>query len=223
MAVGFVRVHALAQPKDLIHVQVLAQVFLDLLLGEFRVAARAQQALLGDHQGALAVHMDGAALQHKVIGLVHIHIFDVADLGRDPVVLVPGEIQAVEQAAPSIEVPIDGAHLALVVLHEGGAAIPHPAVVAGNFDHAHVLAQKAAGVFELGVAHAHGDGLELCDGIGHVGEHLLGGLCAVAPVVGPLGPEHPGLLVLLKFAGHAEAVLAGGGVGDGTHDEYSPF
>ena len=62
VAVGLVGVDALGQPDDLLDVQVVAQVLLDLLARQVRVAAGAEQALLGGDDGALAVHVERAAL-----------------------------------------------------------------------------------------------------------------------------------------------------------------
>src|SRR5262249_8174302 len=59
-----------------------------------------------------------------------------------------------------------------------------------------------------------GDGLETCDGARHVDERPLRRACGVAPVVRPLGPEHPGAGVRLPLGGHPEAI-GGRGFGEG--------
>ena len=62
-------------------------------------------------QSALAVDMDGAALQDEVqaggagvgVGTIGIDALQVADLLSHGVVIGPGEVQAVHQAAPGVE------------------------------------------------------------------------------------------------------------------------
>ena len=55
--------HALPQPDDLLQAQEVLEQLLDALLAQVGVAAGVQQALLSHHEGALAVAVDGAALQ----------------------------------------------------------------------------------------------------------------------------------------------------------------
>jgi hypothetical protein len=56
-----------AEPDDLLHPQRRAQVALDLVGVELRIAVRVQQALARRQQPALAVHIDAAAFQHEIM------------------------------------------------------------------------------------------------------------------------------------------------------------
>ena len=212
MAVGLAGVDAVLQPDDLVHVQILFQLFFNFALGHVGVAPGAEQAHLGGEQGALPVHMDGAALQHEAGGVVAVDALDLADLAGHGVVARPGEIAPVHEAAPGVELPVDAPHFALVVLQEGGAAVPAPGVVGAHLHHPHLVGQLVAGVGVLGGGDQHGHRLKGADGPGHLNKGLLGGLCAVAPGVGPLGPDHPDLLLGLELAGHAKAVFSRGAV-----------
>ena len=207
VAVGLAGVNAVLEPDHLVHIQILFQLLLDLALGHVGVAPRAQKAHLGGEQGAFPVHVDGAALQHKAGRVVAVHTFDLADLAGHGVVVGPGKIAPVHKAAPGVELPVHRAHRALVVGQKGGAAVPAPGVVGAHLHHPHLVGQLGAGVGVLGGGDQHGHRLKGADGPGHVGIGFLGGLCAVAPVVRPLGPDHPDLFLGLVLAGHAEAVL----------------
>ena len=223
VAVGLVGVDAVPQPDDLFAPQIVAELFFDIPTAQLRVPARGQQAHLRGQHRALAVHMDGPALQHEAVGAVAVHPLQLADFPGHQVVLVPGEVQPVMQAAPGVEGPVHRPQVPLIVFHKGGAAVPNPGVVAGHFHHPDVLRQPGPGVLKLVGIHAHRHRLEPGDGPGHVGKGLLGGLGPAPPVVGPLGPQHPHAGLLLKFPGHAIPVLPGSGSHNTfCHSRYPP-
>lgn len=164
MAVGLVGVDAVPQPDDLFAPQIAAELFLDIPAAQLRVPARGQQAHLRGQHSALAVHMDGSALQHKIVGAVAVHPLQLADFPGHQVVLVPGEVQPVMQAAPGVEGPVHRPQVPLIVFHKGGAAVPDPGIVAGHLHHPDVLRQPGPGVLELVGIHAHRHRLEPGDG-----------------------------------------------------------
>ena len=177
------------------------------------VAAFGQKAHLRRHDGAFAVHVDGAAFQHELVGTVAVDSGQVGHLHADKRVLVPREVQAVHQPAPAVEVPVHGAHAAFVVDDEGRAAVADPRVVGRHLDDAHVvqIAQLVARRRVVFGVHAHRDGLELRDGLRDLLVGMLGRLRAVAPVVGAAGPQHPDAVLRLEFGRHAVSVALGGG------------
>ena len=249
VAVGLAGVDALLDPDDLLDAQVLLEVLghvlaqlltpglegtavgrpdvVLVLLGEHggAGAARREQALVGDDDGALAVDGDGAALEDHVIGAIAHDLGELAHLEGDLLVLVPGEVEAVDHAAVGVEVPVHGTLVALAIDHVGGAGVTEPSVIGGHLDDMHVLAVLEDGL-AVGVVHligAHVDGRELGDGASHVLVLLLSRLGAVSPGVGAVGPTHPHALLVGPLCGHVEAVSLGGGLGlgDGTHCKTS--
>jgi len=66
---------------------------------------------------------------------------DLQYLLRDFVVPVPRKIQPALQTTPRIEGPVDAAAPAFAVDDEGRPAVPHPRIVAGQFNHADVRRQ----------------------------------------------------------------------------------
>ena len=244
--VGLLRVDALLDPDDLFHAQVRLQVLVHVgaqllapglellgvggpdgvlvgLLGEHggRGAARGEQALVGDDHGALAVHRDGAALEDHVVGTVARAARELGHLRGDLVVGVPREVQAVDEAAVGVEVPVDRALAARPVGHEGGAGVTEPGVVGGHLDDGHVVVVLEGGqaIGEVGLVGAHGDRRELRDGPRDGGVLLLGRLGAVGPGVGAVRPAHPHAVLRGELGRHGEPVGGRGGVGlvDGLH------
>ena len=151
--------------------------------------------------------MDRTALEHEALCAVAVHICDLADLARDLVVLVPGEIQPVDEPAPGVELPVHRAKTAPVVHKERRPAVAHPRVVALELHDADIFGELGARVLILAHGCADRDLFKFCDGLGNIRKGLLRGLAAVAPVVVSLGPEHPHALLGLKFGGHAIPVL----------------
>ena len=211
VAVGLVGVDAVLDPDDLLDAEVLAEKTLDLLLGVLRVAVLVQKAHLGHDDGALAVAVERAALEDVVVGTIAVHLLDLGDLKAQRGVLVPREVQTVDEAAVGVEVEVAERELALAVHEERRARIAQPGVVVLHEQHAHILIliEELAHRGPVLCVHAHGDGLEARDGADDLGEDLLRGLRAVAPHVGTVRPENPGALLLLVLAGHPEAVGLG--------------
>ena len=217
VAVGLLGVDAVLDPDDLRDVEVLLELVLHvalelvgpgLVLGHAGVAAGVEQAHLGGHEGALAVDVDGAALDDQRLGTIATHARELCHLEGDLLVLVPGEVEAVLEAAVGVEVPVDGADLARVVDDVGGAGVADPGVVGGHLDHVDVLVlvEDGLGVGVVDLVDAHVDGLELRDGAGDRRVLLLGGLGAPGPGVGAVRPGHPGARLRLELSRHTEAV-----------------
>ena len=150
--------------------------------------------------------MDGTAFEHEVRGTVGVDALDLADLLRNEIVLIPRKIQAVDQTAPGIEFPVNGADIALVVDNERRAAVTDPGIVARHFYNADLGGKHVARMLILRGADAHRHRLKLSNGLRNLGKDLLRGLRTVAPVVGTFRPKHPDLFLLLKLTGHSEAV-----------------
>jgi hypothetical protein len=209
VAVGLVPEYAAPEPQHLLGAEVVEQLPFDLLAGELRVAVGVEQALFGGEHGPLAVDVDRAALEHDR-SPVPIGALDLEDLAGDPVVAVPGEIEAALEPAPGVEDPVDAAPAAFAADHEGRPRVAHPGVVGGELDDPDRGREQRSAVLELGVGDAHrhrlGDGDRLGDG----GEGQLRRLRPAAPVVGPLRPGHPAAAVGLELARHPEAVRRGG-------------
>lgn len=89
VAVGLKRIDAVLDPDDLFKIEVLLELLLNFFLGHAGVAAFGEQAHLGREQGAFAVNMDGAAFEHEVGGAVGVDAFNLADLLRNEIVLIP--------------------------------------------------------------------------------------------------------------------------------------
>ena len=90
---GLVPVDASAEPDHRAHAEVAAQVILDVLAREPRIAVRIEEALLRRQARSLSVHMNGTALEHER-GAVAIVTLDLEHFLRDFLVPVPGKVQA---------------------------------------------------------------------------------------------------------------------------------
>ena len=234
VAVGLVGIDAVLDPDDLFQIQVFLQHHFDLFLvqiGNVTAGIGVQQAHLGGDQGAFAVDMDGAAFQDEVqacgaavgIGTVGVNANQVTDLLCHCVIVGPGEVQAVNQAAPCVEDPVNTADLALVVDDEGRTGVADPSVVVAHFHNADVLGQTGAAVGILSIADQHGHGSVLGDSHSDLRVGALSGLGTLTPVVGTLGPDHENVLLGLKFTGHTEAVLLGSrAINTLCHDKFPP-
>ena len=220
MAIGLVRIDAVLDPDDLFEIEVFHELRLDLFLGHIGVAAFGEQAHLGREQGTLAVNMDGAAFEHEVGGAVGVDALNLADLLRNEIVLIPREIQAVDQTAPGIEFPVNGADIALVVDNERRAAVADPGVVARHFYNADLGGEHVARILILRGADANRHWLELSNGLRDLGKDLLRGLRTVSPVVGAFRPEHPDLFLFFKLTGHSEAVSLRGAFNSLRHFSF---
>ena len=221
VAVGLVGVDAVLDPDDLLDAQVLLELLLDLVLGVLGVAPRREEAHLSGNHGALTVAVERAALEHEVVGAITLDLADLRELHAERGVLVPGEVQAVVEAAVGVEVEVRQTHLALVVDEKCGAWVADPGVVVlheQNLDVLDLAEKLVDGSVVLGV-HADGDLLVAGDGACDLGEDLLRRLRAVAPHVGAVRPEHPRALLLLVLARHEEPVGLGRGLrlDDGVH------
>ena len=80
-----------------------------LVVGHGRVAAGIEQAHVGGDDRALAVHVDGAALEDEAFGAIATAAAHLGHLEGDLLVFVPREVQAVLEAAVGVEVPMHGA------------------------------------------------------------------------------------------------------------------
>ena len=197
VAAGLVVLQALTQPDDLAHAEVMRQPFLDLLAVEVGIAAGAQQALLGGQQRALAVDVDGAALEHHG-RLVAPHAEALEQRRAERRVMLVGSAGA----APGGDAPVRPRDPARAVDEEAGGAVADPGIV----DLEGLLLDPAAaderGVGDvLGPRH-QGHGLELGDDRGHPGVGLPGIVEALAPGLGAARPSHPAACVGLPFGRH---------------------
>src|SRR6059036_3217063 len=118
MTVGVVTHDAFAEPKDVRHAQKIAQVLLDLLLRQLRIAVRIQQTGFGGQQRAAAVDFDRPAFQDDP-GREHRQLPQFCDVLGNRVV----EVERRVTAAPGVVGPIrDGAfaHAAVVTRAPNG-------------------------------------------------------------------------------------------------------
>ena len=201
----------------------IGQLPLNFLPAQLRVAPGAQQAGLGGQQGALAVHMDGTALQHKIPGVVAVKPQLAAQGGRHGVVLVPAGVQAVHFAAPGIEFPADAPQRP-AVRHKGGADVPRPGVVALDLKHRHAGDARRGGLGggKVGGAGQQVNVLAFCDLPDHVQESLLRSGRVPPPAAGAHRPDQHGGPVGGKLGGHGKAVRRGQGR-EQRHHESLPL
>lgn len=217
MAVGLVELAAARQPDHLLRAQVVGEAPGDLGLAQVLVAIAVEQALLGGENAALAIALDAAQLSDQWRAIA-VEVFDLEDLGGDLVVLVPGVIQAAVEAAIGVELEVDAAHFAaLVIDHEARPAVAEPGVVAGHFHHPHLRRQQPAGIGELGGGSTDGDRFALGNRGDDPHPDLLRRLGAVAPDVGALRPAKPATGLGFEFAGQAETIVFGSGVEQSGH------
>ena len=246
VAVGLLGVDALLDPDDLLDTQVILEVLvhigakflapglklplklgpdglgiLFLLQNRRAGAARGKQALVGHDHGAFAVDGDGTALEDHVIGTIATAAGKLSHLKGNLLVLVPREIEAVDEAAVGVEVPVVGALIALAIDNKSGSGVAEPSVVGGHLDNGDVLVFLKGGlaVGVVGLVCAHGDRGELGNSASDGGILLLGRLGTMGPSVGAMGPTHPHAILRGEFSRHKETVgLRGGlGLGDRTH------
>ena len=207
--VGLKRVDAILDPNDLLDAQVLGKLLLDLLLGVLGVAVLIEQAHLGGHHGALAVAVKRATLEDIILGTIAVNLLELCHLQANGSVLVPREIQAVNETAVSIKVEVRECHVPLVVDKKRRAGVANPAVVVLHVDNAHVLnaVEDLTHRGEVFSVDAHSDGLKTCNGLNNLGKDLLRRLGTTAPHIRAMRPQNPGALLLFVLAGHVESVL----------------
>ena len=157
MAVGLVHEHPFAQPHHGLHTEPGTQLGLVALAGHTRVTIRVQQALFGNQQGTLPIHVDGSAFQNEIRPIA-VETLYLADLLRHSSIEIPREVQATLQPAPGVEVPVDASPTALVIHHDGRPNIAHPCVIAGDFHQPHRRRQLRPGVGILPRGNPHPDG-----------------------------------------------------------------
>src|SRR4029077_14304649 len=126
--VGLIVEHSLAEPDDVAHAQIVAQLPLHVAALQVRIAIGVEQAFLGDQRRAPAVDVDGAAFVHQR-SAVAVEPLDVQYLARHELVLVPGKIQSPGKAPPGVEAPVDAAYRAAPIHHAGGPDITHPGII----------------------------------------------------------------------------------------------
>ncbi len=215
MTIGFVELAAARQPDHLLGAQVVVQPTGHLILAQVSVTVAVEQALLGGQQDALAIGLDAAHLSDEG-RTVAIKTFDLEDLLRNLIVLVPRVVEAAIETAVSVELEVHTAHFTALVIHQKGrAAVAEPGVVAGHFHHPHMRRQLTTSIGVLTGRGAHGHRLATGDGADDIDPDLLRWLGTVAPYVGTLRPAEPAARFGFKFTGQAEAVGFGQG-GQGT-------
>ena len=202
--VGLVVIDAPGQPKDLFGPQGLQELGLDLGLGHFGVASGAQKAAFRGENGALAVGMDGAALQDEGVSVQHRVAEEAAELRRHGVVLLPVGIETVHVSAPGVELPVHAHPAAQAVDQEGGAHVPGPGVVALQLQHLHSGGDGGAGLGQVVPAGQKPDLLVGQQGLHNPAEGLLGRFPAVGPGAGAHRPDQQRALVGGIFGGHIE-------------------
>jgi hypothetical protein len=139
--VGVVADDPLAEPEDLLHAEIIAQVRFDLRTVHFRVAVRVEQAGLRGQQRPGAVHLDGTALQdHR--RREEREVEQLRDVLRHFVVQVAGWIFS----APRVVAPIDHGE-ALRVAHEDGPVVAAPWLVGGKGMEMNARAERCVGLF----------------------------------------------------------------------------
>ena len=209
--VGLIGINAVLYPNDLLAAKIIAQVLFDLALGIVRVTTGREQAHLGSDDRSFPVNGERASLEDEVVGLVAVDVSQVAHLHSDEFVLVPGEVEAVVQAAPGIESEMNRAQVSGVVDNEGGPAVADPRIVGFHLHDIDklVVLKKAMGSCVVDGLDSDCHGFEVGNGARHVGENLLCGFCPVLPVVGSMRPKHPDALLGLVLAGHMEPVCFG--------------
>ena len=135
-------------------------------------------------------------------------------LAGDLIVGLPREVQAVDQPAVGIEVPVAGTLVALAVDDVGGPRVAEPGVVGGHLDDGHILIvlENGLAVGVIVLVGAHDDRRELGDGPSDGSVLLLSRLGAMGPGVGAMGPAYPHAILRGELGGHEETVGGGGRV-----------
>ncbi|VVN19967.1 hypothetical protein PS623_04239 [Pseudomonas fluorescens] len=139
MAVGFIELAATWQPDHLLGTKVILQAPGHFCFAQMSVAIAVEQALLGGQQAALAVTLDAAEFcdQRRAVA---VQVFDLEDLASDLVVLVPWVVEATVEAAIGVELEVDAAYLAAVIVdHEARSAVAKPGVIASHLHYPHRL------------------------------------------------------------------------------------
>ena len=221
MTVRFVRIDTVLDPDNLLDTEILRELLLNLLLGVLRVAVLVEQTHLGGHDGALTITVERAALEDVILGTIAVNLLELCHLQANGSILVPREIQAVNETAVSIKGEVRKNNLTIVINKECRAGVANPAVVVPHVNNAHVLntVEDLTHRGEVFSVDAHSDGLKTCNGLDDLGEDLLRRFGATAPRIGAVRPQNPGALLPLILAGHIEPVLlrCGFTLVDGLH------
>lgn len=137
-----------------------------------------------------AVDGDGTALEDHVIGTIATAAGELSYLKGDLLVLVPREIEAVDEAAVGVEVPVVGALIALAIDNKSGSGVAEPSVVGGHLDNGNVLVflKDGLAVSVVGLIDAYGNRSELGNSASDGGILLLSRLGAMGPGIGAMGP-----------------------------------
>ena len=117
--------------------------------------------------------------------------FDLEHLERNELILVPRRVQAFLQPSPGVEAPVHAAHRAAFATTKVG---PTSRIQQSSCDISTtrtVSGSARARRLKVRPRHADRDRLETRDCSGDPAEGLLRGQRPTAPVVGPLGPQHP--------------------------------
>ena len=249
MPVGHLRVDPLLDPDDLLDAQVLFK-FLGHVRAQLlakrsilarivrpvpgirlignqrrRGAAGRQQARIGDDDSSLAVDGDGATLEDHVVGTVRAHASVVSHLPRNLGILVPREVQAVDQPAVRVEIPVRRSLAALAVHKERRPRIAEPRIVDAHLHHGNALVvlEHCLAVRIILLIAAHDNGSESRDGVRNARIGALGGHGAEGKRIGPIGPAHIHAILRGELSRHVESICLRRGFrfGDLTHFEAS--
>jgi hypothetical protein len=102
--------------------------------------------------------------------------------------------------------PIDTANLASGSDDAGRPHIPHPGVIALETNDSNARFERTPSLIELCRRHTDRHRLESSDRVCHGRERPLRRSRLLAPVIRPIGPEHPAASMRLEFRRHAESV-----------------
>jgi hypothetical protein len=167
VTVGVIAGDAAVQPEDLSDSQVIGEQLLILLAVQLRVARlhRAEKTLLGGQQETLAVHINGAALEHQMAtarsGTPNAPAGVAGNEAAGRVIQRP-----VTVSGPAVEAELDRRQLAIRVEEEQRGEVTRPATVGSLAEKADVLErdvglrqQPPGGAFRFGVLDQDRDGL----------------------------------------------------------------
>ena len=118
----------MVQPDDAVGTEPLLQPVFYLLLCQRLVAVGRQQTATGGKDGAAAVALDRAALEHEVevVDVLTLYVALVIDAAVQGVVNLGGKL-----LAPPIELEIEQPHAALIVDQRDETVVACPRVIGG--------------------------------------------------------------------------------------------
>ena len=144
--------------------------------------------------------MDRTTFQHKGRGKAVDAVVIEQAFGETCVVL---DVRIIRP--PLVEFPVNTCDVALVIDDKGGAAVPAPRVVHGNFQDFNLLpalGTRRFGVFRTGDHHHR---LKLADGLGDFRVGDFGGSHALTPSFEAAGPAHETTGMGMPLCGHVVA------------------